>query len=186
MIVNAARTQFVIRPMKLEDLEQVVEIDQMSFSLPWPAHSFRYELVENDVSRLWVITANDAGEELTASGSPVSAAPVGETSKVIAMIIVWQIMDEAHIATIAVHPEYRRRGLGRQILLAALRECAAQGALSATLEVRERNTVAIEMYRKLGFEMVGRRRHYYQDTNEDAILMTLESQGLKSITGLAE
>jgi len=163
-----APDRFIIRPMTVEDLEQVVTIDQLSFSLPWPAHSFRYELLENDVSRQWVV------EKQSASENP----------KVIGMIVVWLIMDEAHIATIAVHPEYRERGIGRQILLTALRECAAQGADSATLEVRERNAIAIDMYRKLGFEVVGRRKRYYQDTNEDAILMTLESQGLKKITSL--
>jgi len=163
-----ASTRYTIRPMTVEDLEQVVEIDQLSFSLPWPAHSFRYELLENDVSRQWVV------EMQSTNGAP----------KVIGMIVVWLIMDEAHIATIAVHPEYRGRGIGRQILLAALRECVAQGALSATLEVRERNTIAIDMYRKLGFEVVGLRKRYYQDTNEDAILMTLETQRLKSITSL--
>jgi ribosomal-protein-alanine N-acetyltransferase len=165
--------QFTIRPMIVEDLEQVVAIDQMSFSLPWPAHSFRYELLENDVSRLWVATINPAGTE---------AYPAGASSNVIGMIVVWLIMDEAHIATIAVHPKYRGRGIGRQILIAALRECVAQGAQSATLEVREHNVIAIDMYRKLGFDVVGRRKHYYQDTNEDAILMTLESQGLERIT----
>jgi len=161
-------TRYAIRPMTVEDLEQVVEIDQLSFSLPWPAHSFRYELLENDVSRQWVV------EMQSTNG----------TLKVIGMIVVWLIMDEAHIATIAVHPEYRGRGIGRQILIAALGECAAQGALSATLEVRERNAIAIDMYRKLGFEVVGLRKRYYQDTNEDAILMTLDTQRLKSITSL--
>jgi ribosomal-protein-alanine N-acetyltransferase len=160
--------RFTIRPMTVEDLEQVVAIDQLSFSLPWPAHSFRYELLENDVSRQWVAEVPSAGE-----------VPI-----VIGMILVWLIMDEAHIATIAVHPEYRGRGFGRQILLTALQKCAAEGALSATLEVRERNAIAIDMYRKLGFEVVGRRKRYYQDTHEDAILMTLETQGLKSITSL--
>jgi ribosomal-protein-alanine N-acetyltransferase len=163
-----APDRFTIRPMTIEDLEQVVAIDQLSFSLPWPAHSFRYEMLENDVSRQWVVEMQSSSGAL----------------KVIGMIVVWLIMDEAHIATIAVHPEYRGRGIGRQILLTALRECAAQGALSATLEVRERNAIAIDMYRTLGFEVVGRRKRYYQDTNEDAILMTLETQGLKSITSL--
>ncbi len=151
-------TRFSIRPMAEADLEQVVAIDQLSFSLPWPPHSFRYELLENDVSRQWVAEVQ---------------AP-GEAPKVIAMIVVWLIMDEAHIATIAVHPEYRRQKIGQAILLTALRECSAQGARSATLEVREHNSAAIDMYTRLGFEVVGRRKHYYQDTNEDAILMTLE------------
>ena len=157
--------RFSIRPMTVEDLEQVAAIDQVSFSLPWPAHSFRYELLENDVSRQWVVEVQDAGE-----------AP-----NVIGMIVVWLILDEAHIATIAIHPDYRGRGLGRQILITALRECAAQGARSATLEVREHNQIAIDMYRKLGFMVAGRRKRYYQDTHEDAILMTLEYPGLERI-----
>ncbi len=154
-----------IRPMAEADLEQVAAIDQLSFSLPWPAHSFRYELLENEASRQWIAEVQSAGE-----------APV-----VVAMIVVWLVLDEAHIATIAVHPDYRGRDIGRAILLTALRECAAQGARTATLEVREHNSVAINMYTRLGFQVVGRRKRYYQDTNEDAILMTLERHGLERI-----
>ncbi len=157
-----------VRPMVVEDLEQVVAIDQMSFSLPWPAHSFRYELFENDVARLWVAEADLSSTE---------AISARKTSTVVGMIVVWLILDEAHIATIAVHPNYRRLGIGRQIILTALRECRTQGAASATLEVRENNPNAIDMYRKLGFEIVGRRKRYYKDSNEDAILMTLVMRG---------
>jgi len=161
-------TRFTVRRMILEDLEQVVTIDQLSFSLPWPAHSYRYELLENVVSRQWVAEIQ-SGEE---------------ASKVVGMIVVWLILDEAHIATIAVHPQYRGRGIGQQMLLTALRECTNQGAASATLEVREHNQIAIAMYSKLGFEIVGRRKRYYKDTNEDAVLMTLKDLGLESITSL--
>jgi ribosomal-protein-alanine N-acetyltransferase len=175
--------RFTIRPMELRDLEQVVAIDQLSFSLPWPAHSFRIELLDNDASRQWVAEVNDA--QTQPQPSEDEAQPPSQASKIIGMIVVWLILDEVHIATIAVHPEYRGRGIGRQILLTALRECAAQGARTATLEVRERNLIAIEMYRKLGFDVVGRRKRYYQDTNEDAILMTLNARGLESITSQA-
>jgi [ribosomal protein S18]-alanine N-acetyltransferase len=158
--------RIVVRPMVLEDLDQVVAIDQSSFSLPWPARSFRYELLENDVARLWVAAA-----ETAAAGTDANAA--GNHPILVGMIVVWLILDEAHIATIAVHPGFRRLGIGWEIMRTALRGCAAQGAKSATLEVRENNVNAIEMYRKLGFKVVGRRKHYYMDTNEDAILMTL-------------
>ncbi len=158
-----------IRPMAEADLEQVAAIDQISFSLPWPAHSFRYELLENEASRQWVAEVQSAGD-----------API-----VVAMIVVWLVLDEAHIATIAVHPDYRGRDIGRAILLTALRECTAQGARTATLEVREHNSVAINMYAGLGFQVVGRRKRYYQDTNEDAILMTLERHGLERIVSPA-
>lgn len=168
VVTQDTDTQYAVRRMNLEDLEQVVAIDQSSFSLPWPAHSYRYELLENPVSRQWVAEAQIDGE----------------TPKVIGMIVVWLIMDEVHIATIAIHPDYRGRGIGRQMLFTALRECTAQGAASATLEVREHNHLAIDLYRKLGFVVVGHRKRYYMDTNEDAVLMTLGNQGLKRITSL--
>jgi [ribosomal protein S18]-alanine N-acetyltransferase len=168
---RASGVCITVRPMVVEDMEQVVALDQMSFSLPWPAHSFRYELFENEVARLWVAEVKSAQTQATPA-SIISAPVVYPT--VVGMIVVWLILDEVHIATIAVHPQYRRLGIGRQILITALRECRAHGAVSATLEVRENNSNAISMYRKFGFEIVGRRKHYYKDTNEDAILMTLE------------
>jgi ribosomal-protein-alanine N-acetyltransferase len=169
---QTATVRFTIRPMTLDDLEQVVALDQVSFSLPWPAHSFRYELLDNEFSRLWVAETVPAESE---------ALPSSVVPRVIGMIVVWLIIDEAHIATLAVHPQHRRRGVGRQLLLTALQGCATQGAVSAKLEVRERNEIAINMYRELSFEVVGRRKRYYQDTNEDAILMTLEN--LTSLAG---
>ncbi len=89
------------------------------------------------------------------------------------MIVVWLIVDEAHIATIAVHPDFRRRGIARELMVTAIRECITHGAVSATLEVRQHNLGAITLYRQLGFEAVGRRPRYYQDTHEDAIIMTV-------------
>lgn len=175
----AASTGISIRPMAEDDLDQVVAIDKMSFSLPWPSHSFRYEVLENDVSQQWVAEVNFPQAET--DSATTQSDPDRKTSAVVGMIVVWLILDEAHIATIAVHPRYRRLGIGRKLLLAALHECAAQGALTATLEVRETNQIAIDMYRKFGFEVVGRRKRYYNDTNEDAILMTLDTNGLKSL-----
>jgi len=176
---SAASTGIIIRPMALDDLAQVVAIDQMSFSLPWPAHSFRYEVLDNEVSRQWVAEMQYAGPDTNLART--QADPDRKTSEVVGMIVVWLILDEAHIATIAVHPQYRRLGIGRKLLLTALHECVAQGASTATLEVRERNLIAIDMYRKFGFEVVGRRKRYYNDTNEDAILMTLDTKGLNSL-----
>jgi ribosomal-protein-alanine N-acetyltransferase len=146
--------RFTVRPMILADLEQVVAIDQRSFSLPWPAHSFRYELLENDVARLWVA-------ETVPSETAAGAAP--ENPSVVGMIVVWLILDEAHIATIAVHPQFRRLGIALKMIHTALQECAVQGATSATLEVRENNPNAIALYERLGFEVVGRRRRNHHD-----------------------
>ncbi|MCX8061506.1 MAG: GNAT family N-acetyltransferase, partial [Anaerolineales bacterium] len=74
---------------------------------------------------------------------------------------------------LAVHPDYRRRGIATKLLKTALRECARLGMRSATLEVRAGNLEAQALYRRFGFEVVGRRRAYYQDNHEDALIMTL-------------
>ena len=84
------------------------------------------------------------------------------------------IVDEAHVATVATDPEYRRQGIAKRLLAHALRQIMREGARSSFLEVRESNLAAQEMYRKFGYEVTGRRRHYYRDNDEDALLMSLE------------
>jgi len=91
------------------------------------------------------------------------------------MLVVWLIVDEAHVATVATHPEYRRQGIGKRLLAHALRLIMRDGARSSFLEVRESNLAAQEMYRKFGYEVTGRRQRYYRDNDEDAILMSLET-----------
>ena len=86
---------------------------------------------------------------------------------------MWHTGEEAHVTTIAVHPEWRRRGRGEWTLLHLLGVARGRGAEMVTLEVRESNDAAIRLYEKLGFEQVGRRRGYYIGAKEDALLMTL-------------
>ena len=90
------------------------------------------------------------------------------------MLVLWMIVDEAHIATLATHPEARRQGVAKQLLVKALETAYAEGARTALLEVRAGNEAAQSMYRKFGFEEVGRRERYYKDNHEDAVLMTLD------------
>jgi ribosomal-protein-alanine N-acetyltransferase len=139
--------------MTLVDVPTVHEIDLLSFSLPWPERSFRFELTENQISRGWVAEVE---------------------GKIAAMLVLWFIVDEAHIATIAVHPDFRRQGIGEQILLHALRAARNEGAQRAFLEVRAGNVAAQAMYQKYGFEVAGVRPGYYKDNNEDALLMNLD------------
>ncbi len=146
-----------IRPMRVDDLAQVQEIDRLSFSLPWSESAFRYELLENPCSLLWV------AELAQDDGSPI----------VVGCVVVWLIMDEAHIATIAVHPAHRQKGIAKRLMAEVLRAVIERGALLATLEVREHNLAAQRLYRRFGFEVVGRRPRYYKDNQEDAILMTV-------------
>ena len=148
-----------IRRMTLEDVPAVVELDSLSFSLPWPERSFRFELTENSASRCWVVELD---------------------GKIVGMLVAWLLVDEAHIATIATHPDHRRQGIARNLLAYALRYMSKEGAVTSFLEVRESNTAAQELYHQFGYEAVGRRKRYYKDTDEDAILMTLN--GLEGFT----
>ena len=149
-----------IRKMTVEDVQAVVDLDQKSFSLSWPERSFRFELTDNPASRCWV--------------ADVDGSLVG-------MIVVWLIVDEAHVATLATHPAYRRQGIGRRLLAHALLHMIPDGARRSFLEVRESNLAAQEMYRKFGYEVTGRRRRYYRDNDEDAILMNLDSLDAKRL-----
>lgn len=141
-----------IHRMTLDDLAQVVAIDTASFSLPWPERSFRFEITDNPASRAWVAEID---------------------GKIVGMIVAWLLVDDAHIATLATHPDFRRQGIARKLLIFSLQSMMSEGALTSVLEVRESNAAAQEMYRKFGFEESGRRPRYYRDNDEDAILMTL-------------
>jgi len=152
--------KFAIRKMTLEDVPGVIDLDQKSFSLPWPERSFRFELTANPASRSWVADLD---------------------GKIVGMIVVWLIIDEAHVATLATHPDFRRRGIAKKLLAHALRNLMDDGARSSFLEVRESNIAAQEMYRKFGYEASGRRPRYYKDNDEDAILMNLASLNAESL-----
>lgn len=146
--------RIVIRKMTVQDVPAVSQIDRMSFSMPWPEHSFQYEVAENRVARCFVAETDDR--------------------RIAAMIVSWIIVDEMHIATIATHPDFRRQGIGERILRDALQDGRDAGAHLAFLEVRASNEAAQAMYRKFGFRVSGKRPRYYKDNSEDAILMTLE------------
>jgi ribosomal-protein-alanine N-acetyltransferase len=84
---------------------------------------------------------------------------------------LWLLVDEAHISTIAVHPQWRGTGLGERLLLSLLEQGAKRGMQRATLEVRVSNEAAQGLYHKLGFEIAGRQKRYYSDNNEDAFIL---------------
>lgn len=158
MADSAADVQHIIRPMQMNDLEQVSILDRASFSLPWPTSAFRYELLENPSSLLYVAESSSPGSERLVIGS----------------IVVWMILDEAHIATIAVEAKYRGKGISQELLATVLVEAIKKGARVATLEVRAYNTIAQALYQRFGFNIVGRRPRYYRDNDEDALIMTVD------------
>jgi len=158
------------RPMTLNDVQRVHEIDQLSFAMPWSERSYRFELTENDNSVTWVAEAAQPEQDET-----------GATAVVVGMIVVWVILDEAHVATIATHPDCRGRGIGKGLLALGLLQAYERGARLAYLEVRRGNFAAQHLYEQFGFMIVGERPRYYKDNNEDALLMTLDPLDPKAL-----
>ena len=152
------------RPMRVEDLEQVLAIERLSFPLPWSRASFVREIREIDNSHLLVVTEDDGG-----TGSP-------EDSKceVMGYACWWEVADECHITNFAVAPAHRRKGAGDFLLERILEDARARGLLRATLEVRLGNAAAIALYEKWGFTAAAMRPRYYPDNREDALVMWKE------------
>jgi ribosomal-protein-alanine N-acetyltransferase len=146
-----------IAPVDLDDLPAVALIEELSFPTPWSLASFRYELVENPYASLYGLW-------------------VGE-GMLVAFACVWVIDQECKINNFAVHPRWRGKGLGGRLLAALLTAARAQGCLEATLEVRPSNGAALRLYGAAGFRVVGRRRGYYSDTHEDALVMACPLDG---------
>jgi ribosomal-protein-alanine N-acetyltransferase len=145
--------------MTLADIPAVVAIEHASYSMTWPANAYDYELQKNEFAHYFVLR----------TFLPHSLA---EPSTLIGLGGFWLMADEAHISTIAIHPDWRGLGLGEWLLLYLLEVGQNLGAQFATLEVRPSNHDALSLYHKYQFEQVGRRRHYYSDNNEDALILT--------------
>jgi [ribosomal protein S18]-alanine N-acetyltransferase len=140
-----------IDAMTAADIAAVHRIERASFPVPWPDYAFRQELETNRLAHYLVVRVG---------------------GKAIAYAGIWLMVDEAHITTFAVLPEWRRRGIGGRLLLGLLRLAAEHGARVATLEVRISNVAARGLYQRFGFRPVGVRPRYYSDNAEDALIMT--------------
>jgi len=151
--------KLIYRPMQKDDLDSVMVIDQLSFSMPWPRSTYLHDLTNYPKALLWV------AEDLS----------IQPSKHLVGMIDVWLILDEAHIATLAVHPDYRGRGIASRLIKIVLLDAYKRGASQAMLEVRESNFAAQNLYKQFGFKVVHRRRRYYVDNKEDALLMNLEN-----------
>ena len=168
-----SNSPYVVEPMGVDDVPQVMAIERESFPLPWPERAYRYELAQNQNSHYVVLRPALA---LTPAGWQRPWKWLGRRGPRPAVLGYggfWMIAGEAHISTLAVAPAWRRRGLGEFLLWSMLRRAASMSAFEATLEVRVSNHAAQNLYRKYGFVVVGRRRRYYQDNNEDAWIMTV-------------
>jgi ribosomal-protein-alanine N-acetyltransferase len=160
-----------IDPMQVSDLRYVMAIERVAFSSPWPASAYRYDLTQNDLSTYLVLRLRHS---LTDSDGPELRGPWAwrRPPPVLGYGGFWMIVDESHVSTLAVHPDWRGRGLGEMLLVALIEASVLRGAAEVTLEVRVSNVVAQNLYLKYGFVQVGRRKGYYHDNHEDALIMT--------------
>lgn len=139
-----------IERMHPSDLADVLVIERASFSMPWSRGAFLYEIEQNRVARCWV------GRE---------------DGRILGYICLWEVADELHVTNVAVHPDARRRGVARALLESVFARARAAASRLVLLEVRPSNTEALALYESFGFKTVGRRRGYYYDTGEDALVM---------------
>ncbi|MFH1562619.1 MAG: ribosomal protein S18-alanine N-acetyltransferase [Nitrospirota bacterium] len=137
-------------PMKEEDITQVLKIENLSFLDPWTQRMYLAEVRERNDSYFIVAKLAD---------------------KIIGYGGFWLVIDEAHLVNIAVHPDFRRQGIGIQIMQHILNLAKQLGAKRATLEVRESNLIAQNFYNKFGFIACALRKKYYPDTQENAVIM---------------
>ncbi|MBN2258525.1 MAG: ribosomal protein S18-alanine N-acetyltransferase [Anaerolineaceae bacterium] len=145
--------------MTLNDVNVVHALDVASFSLPWPERAYKFEVSQNPNSLPLVIELKDDKSGWVIAG----------------VLVIWLILDEAHIGTIAIDAGKRRLGLAKRLLVEGLLMSSSEGAKTAYLEVRRGNLTAQELYRQFGFTIEGIRPRYYKDNNEDALLLTLKS-----------
>ena len=145
-------TVMMVRRMNMLDIDGVLAVEQQSFTTPWSREGFVNEM-KNELSYYLVMV---------------------EAGKIIGYAGMWLIVDEAHVTNVAVLPTYRGKRLGEKLMSALLEHAKNRGAVRMTLEVRASNTVAQGLYSKFGFTSQGRRRNYYTDTKEDALIMWCE------------
>lgn len=140
-----------IRPATWEDVPLVAAIESESFSDPWSERSF--------------------GEILLASAAIFLVAAPSESRSIAGYVIALVVQNEGEILNLAVAPDFRRRGLGGELLDAGLSAVHARGARDIFLEVRESNQAALALYGSRGFSAIGQRRKYYRNPVEDALVL---------------
>lgn len=144
-------TEPIIRSMRYDDLDGILEVEDKSFSNPWTRGMFEDELY--NLGAFYLV--------LEISG------------KICGYAGLWKIIDEGHITNVAIHPDFRRLGYSRLMINSLISHAKACGIIALTLEVRVSNAAAISLYESFGFRTLGRRKHYYPDNKEDALIMWL-------------
>jgi [ribosomal protein S18]-alanine N-acetyltransferase len=165
----------VLRYMTVNDVPQVVNIDRWSFSTPWSARTYTYEINESEYSHMVVL------ENVQSTHPPRGlrwlihslTTPAVPSNRLVAYGGLWRVMEEAHISTIASHPDMRGKGYGEIVLAGMIRRALTLQAGYVVLEVRVTNQRAQNLYVKYGFTMHTTKQRYYRDNGEDAYEMRL-------------
>ena len=142
--------EIITRSMEEKDLDQIMIIELESFTTPWTKESFKLEITDNKLAKYFIAEIDN---------------------KVVGYGGIWLILDEGHITNIAVGKDYRGQGVGNEIIEALIVYCKIKQIRNMTLEVRESNIVAQNLYKKYGFLDCGIRPNYYADDHEDAVIM---------------
>ena len=150
--------------LRQEDVDQVLVIEQASFTMPWSRNLFMSEFRNRPVSLSLVALSGNS-----------------QAREVIGYLVSWVIADELHILNLAVVPAFRRQGVAERLVLSALRQAYAKGARKAYLEVRESNSAAQKLYADIGFTSAFIRKEYYDMPLEDAVVMTLDEAAFKNL-----
>ena len=148
------RQRTVVEPMRLEDIPTIQDIEREIFLTPWPRNAYRRELMQNRMASYVVIR---------------------DREEIVGYAGLWKMHDEAHVTTVGVRRRDQGRGFGLALMLALIDRAFALEARWVTLEVRASNYGAMALYEKLGFKVIGRRRGYYTDDGEDAVVMWSDS-----------
>lgn len=181
---------YFIEMMVESDIERVQAIERQSFATPWSANTYRSELKNPSNSRYIVARASPTPpppqredqyrrrgllSEIVSALFGTPSTPAQSPYPIVGYGGLWLAVDEGHVTTIAVDPEYRGRGIGELLLNGLIDQGMQLNADILTLEVRVSNVVAQQLYLKYGFRPFGTRPRYYTDNNEDAIIMSTES-----------
>jgi len=179
-------TYYVIRPMGYEDIPQVAQIDREAFPGEWVFRSqsaYKRDLDNPSVRYIVACNKRDASES---EGQAIQGLPwfkrlfsqerhLNVSENIVGFSGFWMMMKEAHIIAIGVRDGYRRLGIGEGLLIATIELAQILNATVVTLEVRASNKIAQELYKKYGFQVVGRRPRYYSSDGEDAIIMSTDN-----------
>jgi len=148
------KSRVLVGPMHEDDIPEVQAIEKEIFPTPWPRNAYYRELNHNRSAYYIVLRRDD---------------------QIVGYAGLWKMSDEAHITTVGVRATEQGKGYGHALMAALIQRAYQLGSRWLTLEVRPSNEVAVRLYEKFGFKVIGRRRGYYTDNNEDAIVMWSDS-----------